>query len=494
MMNETVTTEHGPIMGTASENYRIFYDVPYAAGPSGRARFEAPRPPEPWLRVRDASAPGPTAPQPDLADAFAPLNMRPYFGPGWVRGEDYLTANIWAPVDGERRPVMVLIPGGGLAAGSAAAGIYRGDTFARDGVVLVTVNHRLGIPGFLDLPDAPRNRGLLDIIAALGWVQGNIKAFGGDPGNVTLIGESAGAILTAGIVADERAKGLLSRAILQSGSGTAAFAPEQAALVTAAAAQALGVAPTVEGFAGVSDDAFVAALAALSGPELRTESLLDPLVGLNPLSLVLDEQPAARMAAGVGTSIDLIVGTNAEEGRLYLAPSGAIATSTRDDLEALARQVHRDPARLLEAYDAAYPTASPGDLRALILGDALFTSGSRATARAHASHPNGRLWSYEFRWQSPALEGGLGAAHTVELPFVFDALHMSVLTGSAGLLGPEQVSQQLAEQMHRAWVGFATHGHPGWPPFDLENRRTQVFAEHSYVESDPRGSLLSVWE
>ncbi len=491
---QTITTRHGPVRGAVRTDHRYFAGIPYAATPRGVARFEAPRPTEAWEQVRDVARPAPTPPQPDLAAAFAPLDMRAYFGPGWVRGQDHLTVTVWAPLRAEGAPVMVLVPGGGLAAGSAGAEVYAGQTFARDGVVLVAVNHRLGVAGFLDVPGAPRNRGLLDVLAALGWVRDNIEAFGGDPGSITLFGESAGAIVTAGVVADERAQGLLARAIVQSGSGTAAFHPDQAALVTAAAATALGVEPTLAGFASSSDDALVGALPALSAPDLRIGDLLDPLVGLNPLSLVLDEQPTARLAAGVGAGVDLIVGTNAEEGRLYLAPSGALTATTRDDLDALAAQVHPDPTRLVDAYAQAHPGATPGDLRALVLGDALFTTGSRAIVRARAGQSRARTWVYEFRWRPSALDGALGAAHTVELPFVFDTADALSLTGPAGLLGPRGGPQHLAEAMHGAWVRFATTGDPGWPAHGGAGRPVQVFDQKCGVEPDPRGALLEVWD
>jgi len=243
-----------------------------------------------------------------------------------------------------------------------------------------------------------------------------------------------------------------------------------------------------------SDGALVEALPELSGPDLQIGDLLDPLVGLNPLSLVLDEQPTARMATGVGAGVDLIVGTNAEEGCLYLAPSGALTATTRADLDALAAQVHPDPTRLVDAYAEAHPRATPGDLRALVLGDALFTAGSRAIVRARAGQSRARTWVYEFRWRSSALSGALGAAHTVELPFVFDTVDAPSLTGPTGLLGPDGGPRHLAEAVHGEWVRFATTGDPGWPSHGGAGRPVRVFAQECGVESDPRGALLEVWD
>ncbi|MEV5981932.1 carboxylesterase family protein [Streptomyces sp. NPDC052114] len=427
-----VTTAAGAVRGAstgpADSEVRRFLAVPYAAPPRGAGRFAPPRPPERWTGVRDAVSPGPGAPQPRRADAFGSLDMEPYFGPGWERGEDHLTVNVWAPRAAGRRPVMVFVHGGGFVAGSANAALYDGSAFARDGVVLVTLNYRLGIAGFLDLPDAPANRGLLDVVAALRWVRANIAAFGGDPGNVTLFGQSAGATIIGAVLATPAAAGLVRRAIVQSGNGLGAFSPEQAARVTRRAASVLGVAPTAASFAAVPDDRLVEVLPELGGLDLRTADRPDPLLGLSPFGLVLERQPAESPLADV----DLLVGTNTEEGNLYLAPQGKPTN----------------------------PTASAA------LGDALFGAGSRRLAEAH-----GRAHVYEFAWRSPAVGGLLGAAHTVELPFVFDRLGLPALRGPHGLLGTAEPPGALAEEMHAAWVAFARTGDPGWPPFTGSGER-----------------------
>jgi para-nitrobenzyl esterase len=450
----------GDVTGDVGGEVRRFLAVPYAAPPRGAGRFAPPRPHEPWTGVRDALTPGPSAPQP-RRDAFGALDMSPYFGPGWVRGDDHLTVNVWAPRDADRSPVMVFVHGGGFVAGSTSAPLYDGAAFARDGAVLVTLNYRLGIAGFLDLPGAPRNRGLLDVIAALGWVRRNIEAFGGDPGNVTLFGQSAGATIVAGVLATPAVAGLFQRAIVQSGSGLGAFSPEQAAQVTHAAAVALGVAPTAAGFADVPDERLVEVMPALGGLDLRTEDRFDPLVGLSPFSLVLERQPAESRLADV----DLLVGTNAEEGNLYLAPQGNLTTSTAEDVRATAAAAHGDPDALVAAYRARRPDAGHGEVRSAILGDALFGVGSRRLAEAH-----GGAHVYEFAWRSPAVDGRLGAAHAVELPFVFDRLSLPALRGQRGLLGPAEPPASLAKEMHAAWVSFARTGDPGWPPFGRERR------------------------
>ncbi len=458
-----VMTTSGPVRGSATAYGTAFLGVPYAAGPIGAARFAAPRAHPPWTQVRDATRPGPNAPQP-ARDAFGTLDMSPYFGPGWQRGTDYLTVNIWAPPQGETlRPVMVFVHGGGFVAGSVNAALYDGTAFARDGVVLVTVNYRLGVPGFLHLSDAPDNRGLLDVQAALGWVRDNIAGFGGDPANVTLFGQSAGAMLVAGILADPASSGLMRRAIIQSGNGVGAFTPDQADIVTAAVGRQLGVVPGVATLAGVSDERLVDLMPRLVGLDLRTPGHHDPLGGITAFSLVLDQQPADALAAGRAGDVDLLIGANLDEGALYLAPLGLLAGSTDADVHTTAARFHADPDEAVRAYRQARPGDSPAGLRTAILGDGLFGTGTRRLTEAHADH--GPTWAYLFSWRSTALEGQLGASHVMELPFVFDRLHLPALHGPRAILGDIRPPAGLATRMHTAWIRFATCGDPGWPGY-----------------------------
>ncbi|MFC8124073.1 carboxylesterase/lipase family protein [Streptomyces sp. NPDC057302] len=498
----TVTTAQGVVAGTRHEGVAVFRGVPYAAPPARTGRFAAPQPRAAWDGVRDATAAGPTAPQPERN--LGSIDMSPYFGPGWVPGDDYLTVDIWTPdhpgsqnqsqSHSQPMPVMVFVHGGGFVAGSTRASLYDGAAFARDGVVLVSVNYRLGAAGFLDLPGAPRNRGLLDVIAALRWVRQNIAAFGGDPDQVTLFGQSAGATLTGAVVAEPESRGLVRRAIVQSGSGLGAFSPEQAARVTEAAAAALGVAPHAEAFETLSDARLVEATAGLSGIDLRTATAYDPLIGLSPFSVVADRQPADAVAAGHGsTGIDLLVGTNTEEGNLYLVPSGAYATSTMADVRAAAERSHPQPDLLVAAYRAARPKATPGELRSAVMGDALFGAGSRALADAHAERSSGATYSYLFDWRSRAFDGLLGATHTVELPFVF-GLDPAQLRGPDALFGPGTPPPDLAPRMHAAWVRFARSGDPGWAPYDTRRRATAVIGDRWTVREDPGGEVRRIWE
>ncbi|MEU7370426.1 carboxylesterase family protein [Streptomyces hygroscopicus] len=487
-----VTTAQGAVRGLRQDGTAVFLNIPYAAPPRGAGRFAPPRPHEPWDGIRDATVPGPNAPQSERK--LGSVDMSPYFGEGWSRGEDYLTVNVWAPEGaGGGLPVMVFVHGGGFVAGSTRSALYDGSAFARDGVVLVTLNYRLGIAGFLDLPGAPANRGLLDVVAALRWVGENIAAFGGDPHNVTLFGQSAGATIVGGVLATPEAAGLVRRAIVQSGSGLGAFTTEQAARVTRAAAEALGVEPRAEDFAEISDDRLVEAASRLAGIDLRTATHHDPLAGLSPFSLVLDTQPAVSVAAGLAAEVDLLVGTTTEEGNLYLVPVGRYATSTAEDVDAAAARSHPRPAQLVEAYRKARPEASAAELRSAIMGDALFGAGSWALADAHAAHPGSATFAYEFAWRSHALDGELGATHAVDLPFVFDLAHLPALHGPAALLGPDEPPAGLAARVHETWVRFARTGDPGWDPYDTDRRATlRIDAEWTQLD-DPRGRERQAW-
>ncbi|MCX4403948.1 carboxylesterase family protein [Streptomyces sp. NBC_01764] len=488
-----VTTAQGAVRGLRQEDgTAAFLNIPYAAPPLGAGRFAPPEPHEPWGGVRDATVPGPNAPQSERK--LGSIDMAPYFGTGWSRGEDYLTVNVWTPAVAQSDlPVMVFVHGGGFVAGSTRSAMYDGSAFARDGVVLVTLNYRLGIAGFLDLPGAPANRGLLDVVAALRWVRENIAGFGGDPDNVTLFGQSAGATVVGGVLATAEATGLFRRAIVQSGSGLGAFSTEQAARVTAAAAEALSIEPHVDAFADISDERLVEAASQLAGIDLQTETHGDPLIGLSPFSLVLDTQPAASVAAGLAADVDLLVGTNTEEGNLYLVPVGKYATSTAADVDEAAARSHPDPARLVETYRKSRPEASYAELRSAIMADALFGAGSRALAGAHAAHPESATYAYEFAWRSQALDGELGATHAVELPFVFDLADRPELNGPSALLGPDKPPADLADRMHETWIRFAATGDPGWDPYDTERRATMhIDAEWTQID-DPRSQERQAW-
>lgn len=483
--------EQGTLAGSRYPTHSVFYAVPYAAPPIGEHRFGPPRPVPGWLGTRDASRPGSTAPQP-ARGTFGALDLTPYFAPGWVRGQDYLTLNVWAPADQNGpAPVLVFLHGGAYVAGSSYSPLIDGRRFAEDGVVTVTVNYRLGVPGFLDLPGAHPNRGLADVWAALAWVQANISAFNGDPDRVTLGGQSAGATLTAAAVAAQSERRLFCRAIVESGSGTGAFTPEQAGIVRLRVAETLGVKPTLCGFDRVEDEALIAAAQSAVGTDLGTPTARDPLQRITPLGPVLDEQPATTIARGEALPIDLLVGHNAEEGNLYTVPNGLTEMTSHRDLVAAAAYASDDPARLLARYETLRPGASAGAIRGVILGEAAFGVGTRelADSSARAGNPT---FAYVFTWRSAALNGRLGAAHVVETPFAFDNL-VPALSGEDKLLGPLPPPQDLADRTHRAWIDFVTHGSPGWSRYDTQHRPTMRIGDTWELVDDPFRAERPAW-
>src|ERR1700761_5913061 len=246
-MAEIVATTGGKVRGVRTGGVTAFLGIPYAAPPIGAALFRAPAAPVGWDGVRDADAFGPTPPKPGYEPPFDSLLTDPM-----IPGDDFLNINVWTPdPGGAGLPVLVWIYGGRFRNGGSAVPTYNGQAFARDGVVLVSLNYRLGVPGFGVLPDAPANLGLHDQLAALAWVQENIAAFGGDPGNVTIFGESAGGMSVTTLVAVAAGSGLFRKAIAQSGAGHSVVTMDDARLVTAGGAARLGVDATAAAFADV---------------------------------------------------------------------------------------------------------------------------------------------------------------------------------------------------------------------------------------------------
>jgi para-nitrobenzyl esterase len=493
-MRTEVGTTSGTIRGTRSGPVVAFKGVPYAAPPFGDLRFAAPAPAPPWAGVRECRTYGPTAlkgPYPAPVDLLLPEPVIP--------GQDVLNLNVWTPdPDAAGLPVLVWIHGGAFVNGSGAVPVYDGTAFARDGVVAVTVNYRLGVDGFLHFGDGgPANRGLLDQVAALEWVRDNIAAFGGDPQQVTIAGESAGAMSVASLLSMPRAAGLFRRAILQSGAGHHALRPETASRVAGYLTDALGVPLTRSALAAVPPAALVAAQQAIS----RAASLApDPAkwgeITLNAMvwepvvdGEVLPSLPVTAVQAGAGADVDVLVGANTDEHTLFLVPSG-IVDLVNDDLLALAVAGYGLPLeQTLHAYRAQRPAATPGELLTAIATDWFFRIPAIRLAEARAAGP-GRTHVYEFAWPSPQFDGRLGACHALEIGFVFDRLDVPENVPLAG----EGPPQALADAMHAAWVSFVRTGDPGWPTYDLSHRPVQVFGELTAVAPDPRGEQRALWE
>ncbi len=495
-MLTVVKTQYGEVRGSASNGVKTFLGIPYAAPPFGANRMRPPQPVAPWSGVRDALTFGHEPPQLHPPDP----QMQALLPDPAVPGEDCLNLNIWTPETGPAGlPVMVWIPGGLFEAGTGAS--YNGCQFARDGIVCVTINYRVSADGFLYLGDGNANLGLLDQIAALEWVRENIDAFGGDPGNVTIFGESAGAISIGMLLSMPRAEGLFRRAIAQSGAAHNAIPAATAQLVGRKLANKLGVEATREAIAAVPVDRLLQAQAELKAdlvsnpdPELWGIEVVTTLLPWQPVvdGDVIPAPPLDRISAGASAGIDLMVGTNTNENRLFLVLGGAIDHITDEALAGTVAAYGLSVEATLAAYRAAHPDASAGDLMAAIQTDWMWRIPAIRLADAHA-RSGSVTYMYEFAWRSPAFNGLLGACHALEIPFVFDTLggnFKPILWPALGTDPP----QELADAMHTAWVAFATNGDCGWPRYDLKRRATMRFDTRSEVVDDPRSAERALWE
>jgi para-nitrobenzyl esterase len=503
MTESLVRTSQGQLRGRVTGGVHRFLGVPYAAPPFGRNRLRPPGPVEPWSGVRDALTFGAEPPQLRLPADHPAAAM--VWDPA-TPGEDCLNLNIWTPDPGASGlPVMVWIPGGMFEVGTGAT--YDGGRFARDGVVCVTINYRVGPEGFLYLADGDANLGLLDQIAALRWVREHIASFGGDPATVTIFGESAGAMSVGTLLAVPLAEGLFRRAIAQSGAAHRVLGASAALRIGRCLADQLGIPPTREAMAAVPPDRLVAASA-----QLKAEMLAHPDPGRWGLEVVasalpwqpvidgavLPGHPIERIMGGAGAGVDLMVGTNVDDWRLFVVANGSMERVTDEVLAgpvidhgfecAAAYGVSE---ATLAGYRAANPGARPGELLAAIETDWWCRIPALRLADAHASSRSA-TYMYEFGWPSPAFGGAVGACHALEIPFVFDTLDLGSAQMQGSLLGNDP-PHELAEIMHAAWVGFARLGDPGWPRYELERRATMRFDTVSRVIDDPRSVERTLW-
>lgn len=493
-----VETAAGPVRGRREGGLGVFRAVPYAAPPFGDLRFAAPAPPVPWHEPRDCTRLGATAPKPPYRAIVVDLLPEPD-----LPGEDCLHVNVWtpdtrgadSPVDArEPAPVFVWIHGGSFQNGSNAVPVYDGAAFARDGVVAVTVNYRLGVDGFAHLDGAPDNRGLLDQVAALRWVRDNIAAFGGDPARVTICGESAGAMSVVTLTAMPAAEGLFHRVIAQSGAGHHVLHPGSATKITDALAGLLGVEPTAAALARVPLPALLAAhldLVGIVGKDPDPAKWGEVAANMMPFEPVVDGDslpgvPHALIAAGQGADVDLLIGHNDDEHGLFLHP---LLDVVDEDQVRLALAMFGAADGAYETYAERTGSSRPGDLLVAAVTDWFFRVPALRLVEARLAH--GRdSHVYEFGWRSPAHGGAMGACHALEIGFAFDTLDVPEGRALVGDAPP----QALADDMHAAWVRFVVDGDPGWPSYGPE-RRTRRFGGHDdgAVLADPEPERRLLW-
>ncbi|MHB1488549.1 MAG: carboxylesterase/lipase family protein [Acidimicrobiales bacterium] len=503
----TIECPAGPLRGTRSAGVDSFRAIPYAAPPVGELRFGPPQAALGWDGVLDATRFGPAA-----AQNASPMEAMLGQNKG-LQSEDCLFLNIWTPADdrGARRPVMFWVHGGAFVTGSGSTPWYNGANFARNhDVVVVTINYRLGALGFLHLGElggerfaGSGNAGILDQAAALGWVRDNIAAFGGDPTNVTIFGESAGAMSVGALLGLPAARGLFQRAILQSGACANVKESDQASAIAARFLSDLGVAPNqVTDLFDIPLPQIMAAQAGMateSGDHLAFEPVVD--------QAFLPRPPLDVVVEGGLAEVSILTGTTLEEMKLFSVMDPSLADL--DEARLRARAARLFPEDRIDAVLAAYgdaaneanaragrSRATPADIWTAIATDEVFREPAIALAEAHAGHAVANTFMYLFSWSTPVFGGALGSCHALEIPFVFDNLDRpgaGMFTGQ----GPER--QELASAMNQAWASFARSGDPScellgpWAAYESGRRSTMVLDAPSRQAQDPRGHLHRLW-
>jgi para-nitrobenzyl esterase len=493
---EIIETTAGKIRGGVEKGVHVFRGVPYGAS-TAAARFLRPRAAQPWTGIRDATELGLRAPQPAFNPPPGPLAE--ISATTDAMGEDCLCLNVWTPgADTGKRPVMVWLHGGGFAVGSGGQPAYAGtELAAKRDVVVVTVNHRLNVFGYLYLAEFNEqyadsgNVGTLDIVLALEWVRGNIAAFGGDPGNVTIFGESGGGMKVSVLMAMPAACGLFHRAIIQSGALLKAMPRDRAARNAELFLAKLGLATgRVAELEKLPMEQLLEAIPVIPGGVMGPAPVAD--------GRAFPGHPFDPGAPAISAGVPLLIGSNATEMTLLELPQEQMDDAT---LEALAKQRMKVDDAAAGPLLAAYKKAHRSNVEAwLALESDRFMrinsirQAERQAALSAAPANNAALsaapvYMYFFTWRTPVLGGRLRSAHALEIPFVFD--HPDVWQGFTGT-GDDRYP--LADKMSGAWAEFARTGKPGdpnlpdWPAYTRERRATMILDNMCQVVDDPEGS------
>ncbi len=506
-----VETASGRVRGAMIEGVAAFKTIPYGAPTSGSNRFMAPRKPAPWSGTRDALDYAGHAPQQGLRPASRPeladFSGAPDTSP---ETEDCLTLNVWSPGLGQtaKRPVMVWFHGGAFSYGTANVARLQGSRLARRGdVVVVTVNQRLNIFGFLDLSviggsefAASGNAGTLDMIAALEWVRDNIAAFGGDPANVTIFGESGGGGKVCTLLAMPSARGLFHRAIVQSGAAVRLREPDRAARLTEAVLKVVGL--TGGDLGKLQTLPMAQLLAAVEPAQKAIGPAKLPLFDRYPFGPVVDgtivpRHPFDGSAPDVSADIPLLIGDMKDEMASFLARDDKIWHRTlteqemRDRVAAVAGD-HTD--RVVETYRRLYPGMNPAERLIATLTDSNFRIRSLIVAQHKAKQGKAPVYMYSFEWETPVQGGRLKAPHALDVPFTFDTIDLTNATDRSA------AAHSLAATMSGTWAAFAYSGVPEhksiptWPAYNLATRPTLMLDASCRIENDPRGETRELWQ
>jgi para-nitrobenzyl esterase len=491
--NIVVETHRGKVRGALDDGIKVFKGIPYAASSAGLNRFHPPKPAKSWTGLRDAIAYGPMCPQ--LAAE------RASYAASWTidkeAGEDCLVLNVWTPNlhDQHKRPVMVWLHGGGFSAGSGSRNVFDGTRLCQRGdVVVVTVNHRLNVFGFLYLGRLggseyaeSGNAGMLDLIAALRWIHENISAFGGDPANVTIFGQSGGGAKVSMLLAMPQARGLFHKAIVQSGSHLEGLTPDEATKHALTFLAAVDVKPSeLQRLARLPLDKLMAGLKTVMevpGPKPNYSPVVD--------GIVLPKGPWQPDAPVVSAPIPMIIGTTGTETTALLA-SHAPEDFRMDEATLNKRLVawipEKEIPRVVTGLRRLMLSASPSDLYFAITAGRHVRQQAWAQAERKAAQGGAPVWLYELDWKTPIDGGKWGSPHSLDVAFVFDNVARS---GSMVGTGPEP--QLMADRMSSTWIAFARNGNPDnnaipkWPSFSSAARATMVFDRETRVVNDFRG-------